>query len=42
LLEFDEETAIEIGGDPAGKTTKLRARLHPDPIKMIDYRAIHG
>lgn len=41
-FEFDEESAIEIGGDPAGTTTTMRALLHPDPIKLIDYRAIHG
>jgi diacylglycerol kinase family enzyme len=39
-LEFDERTAIEIGGDPAGMTRSMRARLHPDPIRLIDYRAI--
>jgi diacylglycerol kinase family enzyme len=39
-LEFEEPTAIEIGGDPAGMTRSLRARLHPDPIKLIDYRAL--
>jgi diacylglycerol kinase family enzyme len=39
-LAFDEPTAIEIGGDPAGMTRSMRARLHPDPIKLIDYTAI--
>jgi diacylglycerol kinase family enzyme len=39
-LQFDEETAIEIGGDPAGMTRSMRAHLHPDPIKLIDYAAL--
>ena len=39
-LQFDEPTAIEIGGDPAGMTRSMRAHLHPDPIKLIDYDAI--
>ncbi|MBT8468746.1 MAG: hypothetical protein KJN97_08355 [Deltaproteobacteria bacterium] len=38
-LQFDEPTAIEIGGDPAGMTRSMRARLHPEPIKLIDYAA---
>jgi diacylglycerol kinase family enzyme len=36
-FEFDEPNEIEIGGDPAGMTSSMRARLHPDPIKLIDY-----
>ncbi|UCH29015.1 MAG: hypothetical protein JSV06_12185 [Myxococcales bacterium] len=39
-LEFDEPTAIEIGGDPAGMTRSMRAHLHPEPIKLIDYSAV--
>jgi diacylglycerol kinase family enzyme len=39
-LEFDEPTAIEIGGDPAGMTRSMRAHLHPDPIRLIDYNAL--
>jgi diacylglycerol kinase family enzyme len=38
-FEFDEPNEIEIGGDPAGMTNSMRARLHPDPIKLIDYSA---
>ncbi len=38
-FQFDEPSAIEIGGDPAGMTDSMRARLHPDPIKLIDYAA---
>lgn len=38
-LEFEEPTAIEIGGDPAGMTRSMRAHLHPDPIRLIDYAA---
>lgn len=36
-LEFEEPTAIEIGGDPAGMTDSMHAHLHPDPIKLIEY-----
>lgn len=39
-LEFEERTAIEIGGDPAGMTRSMRAHLHPEPIRLIDYAAI--
>jgi len=39
-LEFDERTAVEIGGDPGGMTRSMRAHLHPDPIRLIDYTAI--
>ncbi len=38
-LVFDDPTAIEIGGDPAGITRSMRARLNPDPVKLIDYAA---
>jgi len=39
-FEFDDRTAIEIGGDPGGMTRSMRAHLHPDPIKLIDYSAL--
>jgi diacylglycerol kinase family enzyme len=39
-FEFDDTTAIEIGGDPAGMTRSMRAHLHPEPIKLIDYAAL--
>ena len=38
-LEFNKPTAIEIGGDPAGMTDCMHARLHPEPVKLIDYSA---
>ena len=38
-FEFETPTAIEIGGDPAGMTDSMHARLHPDPVKLIDYAA---
>ena len=38
-FEFDEPNAIEIGGDPGGMARSMRARLHPDPVKLIDYRS---
>ena len=39
-LEFEHPTAIEIGGDPGGMTRSMRAHLHPEPIKLIDYSAL--
>jgi len=36
-LQFDRETPIEIGGDPAGMTRSMRVHLHPEPVKLIDY-----
>ena len=39
-LEFERPTAIEIGGDPGGMTRSMRAHLHPEPIKLIDYSAL--
>lgn len=38
-LEFEEPAAIEIGGDPAGMTDSMRAHLHPDAVKLIEYPA---
>lgn len=38
-FEFEQPTAIEIGGDPGGMTWSMRARLHPDPVKLIEYSA---
>jgi len=38
-LQFREPTAIEIGGDPGGMSKSMRARLHPQPVKLIDYSA---
>ena len=36
-FEFPKPTAIEIGGDPGGRTESMRARLHPNPVKVVDY-----
>lgn len=38
-FEFPQSTAIEIGGDPGGMTTSMRARLHADPVRVVDYQA---
>ena len=38
-LQFNQPTPIEIGGDPGGMTRSMRARLHPEPVKLIDYSA---
>lgn len=37
-LEFDKETALEIGGDAGGMHRVSRARL-ADPIQVVDYYA---
>ncbi len=39
-FEFEDPTAIEIGGDPGGMTRSMRAHLHPEPIKLIDYSSL--
>jgi diacylglycerol kinase family enzyme len=39
-MRFEDPTAIEIGGDPAGMTRSMHAHLHPDPIQLIDYAAL--
>ena len=39
-FQFDDATAIEIGGDPGGMTSSMRAHLHPEPTKLIDYSAL--
>ncbi|MEM8606329.1 MAG: diacylglycerol kinase family protein [Myxococcota bacterium] len=35
-FEFPEPTPIEIGGDPGGQTESMRARLYPEPVKVVD------
>ncbi|MGB5811671.1 MAG: diacylglycerol kinase family protein [Polyangiales bacterium] len=35
-LEFPTPTAVEIGGDPGGMTELMRARLYPEPVKVVD------
>jgi diacylglycerol kinase family enzyme len=39
-IELDEPSAIEIGGDPAGMTRSMRAHLHPEPTKLINYAVL--
>jgi diacylglycerol kinase family enzyme len=39
-LELDEPTAMEIGGDPGGMARSMRAHLHPEPIKLINYAVV--
>jgi len=38
-LVFPSPTAIEIGGDPGGMTRSMRARLFPEPIKVVEYES---
>lgn len=38
-FEFPKPTAIEIGGDPGGLKESMRASLHPEPVKVVDYDA---
>ncbi|MDH3199776.1 MAG: diacylglycerol kinase family protein [Myxococcales bacterium] len=39
VFEFSKPTAIEIGGDPGGMTESMRAHLHPNPVRVVDYKA---
>ncbi len=36
-FEFPKPTPIEIGGDPGGMTESMRARLYPNPVKVVEY-----
>lgn len=38
-LYFDRPTATEIGGDPAATVESMRARLYPEPVKVVDFYA---
>jgi diacylglycerol kinase family enzyme len=38
-IEFDEPQPFEIGGDAYGSRARLRARLAPRPIRVVDYYA---
>lgn len=38
-MYFDRPTATEIGGDPAATVESMRARLYPEPVKVVDYYA---
>jgi len=39
IFEFPKPTAIEIGGDPGGMTESMHAHLHPNPVRVVDYKA---
>ncbi len=38
-IQFDEPQPFEIGGDAYGDREALRARLAPEPIRVVDYYA---
>ena len=38
-MTFDRPTETEIGGDPAATVETMRAKLYPNPIKVVDYYA---
>jgi diacylglycerol kinase family enzyme len=38
-IETTPETEFQIGGDPKGKRKKVRVRLSPDPIRLVDFYA---
>jgi diacylglycerol kinase family enzyme len=38
-IETVPETEFQIGGDPKGKRKKVRMRLAPDPIRLVDFYA---
>ena len=38
-IEFDLPTPLQIGGDPVGERTLVRARLSKRPLRVVDYHA---
>jgi len=38
-VEFDPPTAFQIGGDPHGVLSRVRMRLSPEPIRLVDFYA---
>jgi len=38
-IEMSPETEFQIGGDPKGKRKRVRVRLSPDPIRLVDFYA---
>lgn len=38
-VEFDPPTPFQIGGDPHGILSRVRMRLSPDPIDLVDFYA---
>lgn len=38
-VEVDPATPFQIGGDPKGERTRVRMRLSPTPIRLVDFYA---
>ncbi len=38
-VELEDPKPLEVAGDPAGTHAKVEARLHPVPIRVVDYYA---
>lgn len=38
-IHVDPATDFQIGGDPQGKREKVRVRLSPEPIRLVDFYA---
>ena len=38
-IESDEILPVQIGGDAAGTSRSIRARLYPEPIAVVDFYA---
>jgi diacylglycerol kinase family enzyme len=39
VIHLDDPMPFQIGGDPVGARTTVRARLAPEPIEVVDYYA---
>ena len=38
-VEFDPPTPFQIGGDPHGVLARMRMRLSPEPVELVDFYA---
>ena len=38
-IETDPETEFQIGGDPVASDRRVRLRLSPEPIRLVDFYA---
>jgi diacylglycerol kinase family enzyme len=41
-IHVSAQLDLQIGGDPVGKRDVVHARLHPEPIDVVDYYAPPG
>ena len=38
-VEMDPPTPFQVGGDPRGDKSKVRATLSPTPVRLVDFYA---